>query len=88
MDRRAARSSDTDLNSLRSLLLLSPSHREAQRYCSPVQFFAMAIREASVILVYETSNFFNPIHFSEMEMILASDIFLQFSKCNDCNPVQ
>jgi hypothetical protein len=39
-----------------------------------VQFLAMAIREASDMLVKETVNSFNPVQFSEIEMILASDI--------------
>jgi hypothetical protein len=34
----------------------------------------MAIGEASVMTVFETNNLFNPVQFSEMGMILASDI--------------
>jgi hypothetical protein len=39
-----------------------------------VQFLAIAIREASVMEVYETSKLFNPVQFSEMEIMLASVI--------------
>jgi len=33
-----------------------------------VQLLATAIREASVLLIADTSNFFNLVQFSEMEM--------------------
>jgi hypothetical protein len=48
----------------------------------------MAIKEASVMLVYETSNSFNPVQFSEMEMMLASVILQQKLRHNDSSPVQ
>jgi hypothetical protein len=74
MDRRTARSLDTDLNSSCSLSKLSPSHPKVLRYCSSVQFLARDIREASVMLVSETINSCNPVQLSEMEMILSSVI--------------
>jgi hypothetical protein len=39
-----------------------------------VQFIAIAIREASVMMAHEAYNSFNLVQFSEMGMILASDI--------------
>ena len=74
MDRRAARSSDADLKERHSKSLLSPLHTLVSSACNSVQFLAIAIREASVTLVNETSNLFNPVQFSEMGMILASVI--------------
>jgi len=53
-----------------------------------VQFLAMAIREASDMLVYEIFNFFNPVQFSEIEMILSSVIWRQSYRNNNCSPVQ
>jgi len=53
-----------------------------------VQFLAIAIREASVMSVPETINLVNPVQFSEMEMMLASVIGRQPSRCNDCSPEQ
>ena len=53
-----------------------------------MQFLAMAIREASVILVSEISNSFNPVQFSEMEMILPSVIWSQPHRINNSSPVQ
>ena len=61
MDRRTARSLNTDMKWLRSSSLLSPSHRQVLRNCNPVQFLAIAIREASDMLVDETFNIFNPV---------------------------
>jgi hypothetical protein len=37
----------------------------------------MATREASVMLVDETSNIFNPVQFLDIDMILASVILPQ-----------
>jgi hypothetical protein len=88
MDRRTARSSNTDLNSERSSLQLSPLQLPVKSNCNIVQFLAMAIREASVMAVYEIFNLFNPVRFSEIEMILASVIFGQSYRNNDCSPVQ
>jgi hypothetical protein len=34
----------------------------------------MAIREASDMLLYDAFNIFNPVQFSEMGMMLASEI--------------
>ena len=72
MDRRTARSLDK-LKSFHSSIL-SPLHSSVLSNCNPVQFIATAIREASVMLVAETINSFNPVQFSVMEMILVSVI--------------
>ena len=85
---RTACSSDTDLNSVRSSSLLSFLHPSVLRCCNPVQFLAMAIREASVMLVQLPLNLFNPVQFSEMEMIQASVICSHHFRYNDCSPVQ
>ena len=74
MDRRAVRSLDTELKSRCRIYLLSPLHPPVLSNCNPVQFLAIAIREASVISVSETTNSFNIVQFSEMEIILASVI--------------
>ena len=52
-----------------------------------MQFLAMAIREASVMEVSETTNLVNPVQFLDIGMMLASVTWLQYSSCNDCNPV-
>jgi len=74
MDRRTARSLDKESKKSHSTSLLRLSQSSVLRNCNPVQFLAMAIREASDMLVYETSNLFNPVQFSEMEMMPASEI--------------
>ena len=74
MDRRTARSSDTDLKERHSKSLLSPLHTLVSSDCNSVQFLAIAIREASVMAVSDKSNLFNPIQFSEMDMMLTSVI--------------
>jgi hypothetical protein len=71
---RTARSWDTELKSYRSSSLLNPLHPRVLRYCNPLQFLAIAIREASVMLAHVAFNIFNPVKFSEMAMMLASDI--------------
>jgi hypothetical protein len=48
----------------------------------------MDIREASDMAVYEISNLFNPVQFSEMEMMLASVISEQSSRDNETSRVQ
>ena len=53
-----------------------------------MQLLAMAIRETSVMLVYGIFNSYNPVQFSEMEMILASVIREQSIRFSDCSPVQ
>ena len=88
MDRRAARSSDTDLKERHSKSLLSPLQPLVSSACNSVQFLAMAVREVSVMLVPETSNLCNPVQFSEMEMVLASVMLRQLYRFNDCSPVQ
>ena len=75
MDRRTARSLDTDLkSSRRSLSLLSLSHPKVHIDCNPLQFLAIAIREASVMFMYGTINLSNPAQYLVMEMILVSVI--------------
>jgi len=88
MDRRTARSSNRDLNSWRSSSVLSPSHLWVRSNCNLEQFLAMAIGEASVMEVKETSNLFNPVQFSEMGMILVSVISVHHRRLKDCSPVQ
>ena len=38
--------------------------------------------------LYATDNFFYPVQFSEIGMMLASDIKKQYSRSNDCSPEQ
>ena len=63
MDRRAVRSLDTELKSRCRIYLLSPLHPPVLSNCNPVQFLAMAIREASVMAVSETFNLHSPVQF-------------------------
>ena len=88
MDRRTARSLDTESNSSRSSSLLSPSHSKVRSDCNPVEFSAMAIREASVMSVLEASSLFNPVQNIDIDMMLASAILLQPSRFNNSSPVQ
>ena len=53
-----------------------------------MQFFAMAIREASVILVAETSKTFSSVQLVDTDMIQASVIWLQQYRFNDCSLIQ
>jgi len=61
MDKRTARSSKTESKSSSSSSLLSPSHPSVLRYCNPVQFLAMAIRDASVIFMHEKIHLCKPV---------------------------
>ncbi len=88
IDIRAARSSDTDLKWLRSLGVLSLLHRKVWSDCNAVQYLAMAIREASVMLVYGIFNPFSPVHWVDIDMMLASDILLQSLRFNAWSAIQ
>jgi hypothetical protein len=88
MNRRTARSSDTDLNSRRSSSLLSPSYSLELRYCNPGQFVVIAIKEESVMAVHAISNRLNAVQLVHIDMMLASVIRRQHIRFNDCSPVQ
>jgi hypothetical protein len=88
MDRRAARSSDTELKWLHSLELLSLLYRIVSRDCNSEQFLAIAIIEASDMEVNEACNLFNPVQLVATDMIQASVIWSQQYRFNDCSPIQ